>query len=79
MHIDYKCTVWRRIHIPDDKNNREYILEKLKKGTEPLLTDAEYETLYDTSEEITPEDNDGCSTIEAYDEDRNIIFKNGKD
>jgi len=77
MHIDYKCTVWRRIHIPDDKNDKGYILEKLKKGTEPLLTDAEYETLYDTSEELTVKENGGSSTIELFDEDE-LIFKNGE-
>jgi len=77
MYLDYKCTVWRRIHIPDDKNDKGYILEKLKKGTEPLLTDAEYETLYDTSEELTVEENGGSSTIELFDWDE-LIFKNGE-
>ena len=78
MYLDYKCTVWKRIHIPDDNNNKEYILDKLKEGVEPLFTDAEYETLLDTSEDMTVEDNDGFSTIELYDEDHEIIFKNGK-
>ena len=77
MYLDYKCTIWRRIHIPDDKNDKGYILEKLKKGTEPLLTDAEYETLYDTSEELTVEENGGSSTIELFDWDE-LIFKNGE-
>ncbi len=78
MYIDYKCTVWRRIHIPDDKNDKEYIIETLKKGVEPLFTDAEYETLLDTSGDMTVEDNDGCSTIELYDVGHKLLFKNGE-
>lgn len=78
MHLDYKCTIWRRIHIPDDKNDKGYILEKLKQGVEPLFTDAEYETLYDTSEDMTVEENGGCSTIELFDFEGELIFKNGE-
>ena len=77
MYLDYKCTVWRRIHIPDDKNDKGYILEKLKQGAEPLFTDAEYETLYDTSEDMTVEENGGSSTIELFDGDE-LLFKNGE-
>ena len=78
MYLDYKCTVWRRIHIPDDKNDKGYILEKLKQGAEPLFTDAEYETLYDTSEDMTVEENGGCSTIELFDFEGELLFKNGE-
>jgi hypothetical protein len=78
MYLDYKCTVWRRIHIPDDNNNKEYILEKLKQGAEPLFQDAEYETLYDTSEDMTVDENGGCSTIELYDFEGELLFKNGE-
>jgi hypothetical protein len=78
MYLDYKCTVWRRIYISDDNNNKEYILEKLKQGAEPLFQDAEYETLYDTSEDMTVDENGGCSTIELYDDNNELIFKNGE-
>ena len=78
MYLDYKCTIWRRIHIPDSKNDKEYILEKLKQGTEPLFTDAEYETLYDTSEDMTVEENGGSSTIELFDFEGELLFKNGE-
>ena len=78
MYLDYKCTIWRRIHIPDDKNDKDYILEKLKQGAEPLFTDAEYETLYDTSEDMTVEENGGSSTIELFDFEDELLFKNGK-
>ncbi len=78
MYLDYKCTVWRRIHIPDDKNDKEYILYKLKQGVEPLFTDAEYETLYDTSEDMTVDENGGSSTIELFDFEGELLFKNGE-
>lgn len=78
MILDYKCTVWRRIHIPDDVNDEKYIIETLKKGLEPLLEASEYETLYDTSEEMTVEDNDGQSTIDLYNSDYELLFKNEK-
>ena len=76
MYLDYKCTIWRRIHIPDDKNDKEYILTKLKQGKEPLFTDADYETLYDTSEGMTVDENGGSSTIELFNDDNELIFKN---
>jgi len=78
MILDYKCTVWRRIHIPDDNNDEKYIIETLKKGLEPLLEDADYETLYDTSEEMTVKYNDGQSTIDLYNSEYELIFKNGE-
>lgn len=78
MYLDYKCTVWRRVNIPDDKNNKEYILEKLKQGAEPSFQDAEYETLYDTSEDMTIEENDMFSTVELYNDDNELLFTNGK-
>lgn len=78
MYLDYKCTVWRRIHIPNDKNNKKYIIEKLKQGIEPLFQDADYETLYDTSEDMTVEENGGSSTIELFNDDGELIFKNGE-
>jgi hypothetical protein len=67
-----------RIRIPDERNDREYILRMLKQGMEPLFTDEEYETLYDTSEDMTVEDNDGQSTVELFDDNGNAIFSNGK-
>ena len=42
----------------------------------------EQETLYDTEEEITPEENGGCSTIEVYENNNpvdDLIWSNGKD
>lgn len=78
MYLDYKCTVWRRIHFSEKQNDVDKILEDIKGGYHPDIVDAEYETLYDTSEDMTVEENGGSSTIELYDDDNKLIFKNGE-
>jgi len=77
MYLDYKCTVWRRIHFSEKQNDVDKILEDIKGGYHPDIVDAEYETLYDTSEDMTVEENGGCSTIELFDKDE-LLFKNGE-
>jgi uncharacterized protein involved in exopolysaccharide biosynthesis len=77
MYLDYKCTVWRRIHFSEKQNDVDKILEDIKGGYHPDIVDAEYETLYDTSEDMTVEENGGSSTIELYDSNE-LLFKNGE-
>lgn len=78
MYLDYKCTVWRRIHFSEKQNDVDKILEDIKGGYHPDIVDAEYETLYDTSEDMTVEENGGSSTIELYDFEGELLFKNGE-
>jgi len=78
MYLDYKCTVWRRIHFSEKQNDVDKILEDIKGGYHPDIVDAEYETLYDTSEDMTVEENGGSSTIELFDFEGELIFKNGE-
>lgn len=77
MYLDYKCTVWRRIHFSEKQNDVGKILEDIKGGYHPDIVDAEYETLYDTSEDMTVDENGGSSTIELYDNNE-LLFKNGE-
>ena len=77
MYLDYKCTVWKRIHFSEKQNDVDKILEDIKGGYHPDIVDAEYETLHDTSEDMTVEENGGSSTIELYDNNE-LIFKNGE-
>jgi len=77
MYLDYKCTVWRRIHFSEKQNDVDKILEDIKGGYHPDIVDAEYETLYDTSEDMTVDENGGSSTIELYDNNE-LIFQNGE-
>lgn len=91
MHIDFKVTMWERIYIP--KGQEEKIKELVKKGyitngddlyqwfvdnDEEQGQNLVTETLYDTSKHLTPEENDGENTIEAF-LDNKIIYENGKD
>ena len=69
-YVDVKVTVWNRIHFEDDAN-MEKILSILKTEgiegiTEEDLGFREYSTLYDSEEQITPEENKGDATIELY-------------
>ena len=78
MYLDYKCTVWRRINFSKKKNDVDKIIEDIKGGYHPDIVDAEYETLYDTSEDMTLEENDMFSTVELYNDDNDLLFANGK-
>lgn len=72
-YIDTKVTVWGRIHLKDDADMNK-LIETLKKNNsinsicDESLGFSEYEILYDTEEEITPEENNGDPTIEVFDD-----------
>ena len=79
--LDYKFTVWGRMHFSDDADMNK-VIEKLNSGHLPaeLSDDAElkfesFNFIDDTEEYITPEENNGCSTIEIY-SDRELIWDN---
>jgi len=72
-YIDTKVTIWGRIHLKDDADMNK-LIEILKKNNsinsicDESLGFSEYEILYDTEEEITPEENNGDPTIEVFDD-----------
>ena len=83
MYIDFKITTWERIHI-EDESLKDKIVAALKSGeitsaddVYELDNDAYKEDLYYVEEQMTVEDNDGFSTIEAYDDECNLLYKNG--
>ena len=83
MYIDFKITTWERIRIKDESLKDE-IVAALKSGeitsaddVFELDNDAYKEDLYYVEEQMTVEDNDGFSTIEAYDDECNLLYKNG--
>jgi len=89
MYIDFKCSYWERIKIPVELEKEVY--KKITSGKANSTNDLfnefvdimsyDYELLYDTSEQLFPEDNNGCPTIEIYDEgDKayNPVWTNGK-
>lgn len=85
MHIDFKITVWERVMIPDEI--AEDVLAKIKDKkirTSVQLYDTfvektdkiNWDTLPETEEAISPEENEGCSTIEVYDEYNELLWDN---
>lgn len=72
-YIDTKVTIWGRIHLKDDADMNK-LIEMLKKNNsinsicDESLGFSEYRILYDTEEEITPEENNGDPTIEVFDD-----------
>jgi hypothetical protein len=86
IHIDSKITVWDRFSIADE--HEESLLEFLHNN--PMATasdilqwasdsgiDGEHSTLIETGAEMTPEENDGASTIEVIrDPQENLLWEN---
>ncbi len=83
-HLDFKITMWKRIHIPDDKVQE--VIEELKNGS----CDAPYDLLEkegfyfdqagpdeECEEPMLVEENEGSSTQELWDSTGNIIYQNG--
>jgi hypothetical protein len=85
MFIDYKKTVWERIKISDDCNLSEsQIINLINKRQQEnaflwdeINPEPEWEPIYESGEYITPEDNAGQSTIEAYSDDGILLYENG--
>jgi hypothetical protein len=81
-YCDFKVTVWCRAHLDDVDLNQ--IIEAFKNGegsnylfNEELAYD--WETLVDTELPIRVEDNNGDSTIEVYEDDKQIWNNSKKD
>lgn len=79
-YIDYKITIWKRLHFSDDTdmNNIVDILEEtndLDNVFDDDLGFKESEILYDTENEIAVEDNDYNTTVEVYSND-SLIWEN---
>lgn len=85
MYIDFKITTWERIQVDD--SIKEEVLSKLKSGEITGSSDLfdyfseEYfsfdpDIIFETSERMTPEENDGMSTIEVFENDHSDIWTN---
>lgn len=84
MYIDFKITTWERVHIGDE-SLKDRIVAALKSGeitsandVFALDKDADREILYDVEEQMTVEENGGCSTIEAYEGEAILLYENGE-
>ena len=79
MNLDFKITVWQRIHLHDDDPHKEEILKHFKEGSVYdifEMNNYQYETLYDTEEILIPETNNGDPTRDILDDDGNSIWDN---
>ena len=82
-YIDEKVSLWRRSYFSVEADSaeeadqiaRESIGEK-EVNLEFDIDDSEY--LYDTEENITPEENGGLSTLELFSDDETLIYSNGE-
>ena len=85
MYIDYKKTSWERITIPEEsKLSKEQLIELIKSNLngnsflwDELDIEPSVEDLYGTEEFMTLEDNQGCNTIELYDDNHDLVWGNG--
>jgi len=88
MYIDQKVTIWTRLTLNcnDDEIERikNEILKHLEEGKNQddianmYHDQVEFETLYDTSEAITVNENGGCGTVEFYGDEGELLFENSK-
>lgn len=80
-YIDVKVTVWNRLAFSDDTDMTALIKEIEQYGIDEVIDDAkgfiESETLYDTEERLTPDDNGKASTIEVYQNEK-LVWENGE-
>lgn len=84
MYIDFKITTWERIYIKDE-SLKDKIVAALKSGkitsaddVFEFNEDADREILHETeSHQMTIYDNDGFSTIIAYDDEDTLLYQNG--
>jgi len=81
-YVDYKATIWGRLTFSDDADMNK-VIEKLNDGLLPAEIACEEELKFrtfhfldDTEEHMTPEENNGCHTIEVYDDDNKMIWDN---
>lgn len=83
MYLDIKNTIWERIEIQNETQYKE-VLKKLESGEFTSGSDVANflnsgsEFLYDTTTEMDLEGNEGFSTLELYNDENEIVFKNGK-
>ena len=80
-YVDYKCTVWNRIHFPKNKDMNSVI--RVLKASEYNINEifengCEMETLFD-AEEYIPCDENQASTIQVYNNDGELLYENMED
>lgn len=66
FHRDAKHTIWYRSHFSVKAKTREDAIDKAIEMMVNFDRDESSELLVDTTEEMSPKDNEGCSTEELF-------------
>ena len=81
-YVDIKITGWERLHFRDDADMQKVIESIKKDGLECIYEEelgySTVESLAETNDYMTVEENDGEPTIEVYDGSVNEIWNNSK-
>lgn len=85
MYIDYKVTVWKRVYFDEDTDSKKVIQVLEEDGLGYVFDEelgfVEQETLFETEDDMTPEENGGYATIEVYENNNlagDLIWSNEK-
>ena len=80
-YVDVKVTVWNRLVFSDNINMIDLVKLIEQQGLEKAIDNdkgfLESETIYETEEFILPDNNEGQSTIEIF-ENGELIWQNDK-
>lgn len=83
MKLQVKVTVWQEIELNEKEGvSQEEVIDLLKTfGPSQLWDDEqerfapEWKNLVETEEYISVEENGGCSTMELYDDNHNLLWE----
>lgn len=76
-HIDIKQTIWSRFTFSDDV---DLSIIKSLEDVEKVINNGydEFEDLAETASDMSVEENNGFSTIEVFNDEEELIWKNGE-
>tara|TARA_B100001094_G_scaffold300809_1_gene326516 strand:- start:546 stop:818 length:273 start_codon:yes stop_codon:yes gene_type:complete len=81
MKVHFKITTWEELTVNEE--DEKELLEDIKNGKITAsyqvyqnYGSAKHEIILEVEEQMTVEENDGCSTIEVYDDYNNLLFCN---
>ena len=82
FYRDQKCSVWERKNFRIEAETYEQALAKvleMEENDDYDEVDTDYEVLYETTTDLTPDVNENFSTTEIYSHhSSDIIFENGQ-
>lgn len=74
-YIDIKFTGWGRYTFDDDEVDINQL--ESEKDIVEILHKCNWEEMYETYQDMTVSENDGMSTIEVFNENNELVWKNG--